>query len=139
QWRPAPLDESAESPWPAGATIVFADAPADGEHDAAAVGDQLVDLVEARGGACVVVRPGATFTTRIEESGPAPRTLVTIDPADESHYQRLVGLVAANPSGKPVAVVHAWSLGANDWDAAQRLGVGAVMRLLQQLARRGLS
>jgi acyl transferase domain-containing protein/thioesterase domain-containing protein/acyl carrier protein len=131
EWRPAPLDESAESPWPAGATIVFA--------DSGGVGDELIDLVEARGGACVVVRPGELFATRIDESGPTPRTEVTIDPADAEHFERLLGFVAANPSGKPAAVVHAWTLDAADWPAAQRLGVGAAMRLVQQLARRGLS
>lgn len=131
EWRPAPLDESAESPWPTGATIVFAD-----QHG---VGDKLVDLVEARGGACVVVRPGEAFKTRIEEGGPTPRTVVSIDPADASHYEKLIGLLAANPSGKPVAVVNAWSLDANDWNAAERLGVGGAMRIVQQLARRGLS
>jgi acyl transferase domain-containing protein/NADPH:quinone reductase-like Zn-dependent oxidoreductase/thioesterase domain-containing protein/NADP-dependent 3-hydroxy acid dehydrogenase YdfG/acyl carrier protein len=131
EWRPAPLDESAESPWPTGATIVFADTNG--------VGDKLVDLVEARGGVCVVVRPGEMFKTRIDESGPVPRTVVTIDPADTSHFEKLIGLLAANPSGKPVAVIHAWSLDANDWNAAERLGVGGAMRLVQQLARRGLS
>ncbi|QDV72209.1 type I polyketide synthase [Botrimarina mediterranea] len=135
EWRPAPLDESAESPWPAGPTIVFADADSGGMG----VGDKLVDLVEARGGACVVVRPGATFTMRVEDGGPTPRTTVTIDPADASHYERLIGLVAANPSGKPVALVHAWSLDASNWEAAESLGVGGAMRLVQQLARRGLA
>ena len=131
EWRAAPLDESAESPWPTGATIVFAD-----EHG---VGDKLVDLVEARGGACVFVRPGETFETCIETGGPTPRTAVTIDPADASHYEKLIGLLAANPSSNPVALIHTWSLDAVDWNAAERLGVGAAMRLVQQLARRGLS
>lgn len=130
-WRPAPFGEAEIASWPIGPTLLFAD------HSG--VAEELLHAIESRGGGCLVVRHGAGFKSEVDESAAGGRTQITIDPDDPSHYERLIGLLASNPAGKPAAVVHAWSLDANDWDQAESLGVGSVMRLTQQLARRGLS
>lgn len=133
-WQEAELSADAAADLTAGPTLIFA--------DESGVGDALVEQVEAAGGTCVVVRSGDAFAAQVDERASTPRTSVTIDPADESHYDRLVGLLAANPSGTPAAIIHLGSLttesAGTDWEASQRSGVGSAMRLVQQLARRSL-
>lgn len=130
-WSPEPR-ESGETPdWPRGPTLVFA--PGD------RFGEALVDEVEARGGSCVVVRPAAALDVRVAEAVAGARTLVTIDPADPAHYERIAELLAANPAGRPAIVVHAWSADVEGFAGAERLGVGSALRLVQALARRGVS
>lgn len=122
QWRPA--EPLAEADWPAGPTLLLADDAPFAEAIAAAI--------EARGGSCLVAMPGGAFTTRVDEESAAARTHFTYDPADASHHERLVEMLAANPSGKPAAVVHT-HLG-EGWEPT-----ADAMRLTQALARRSVS
>ncbi|MGL4511934.1 MAG: SDR family NAD(P)-dependent oxidoreductase [Lacipirellulaceae bacterium] len=136
---PAIPPATATGPW-----LVFSDPAAPSR---ASVGAALVERIEARGGACVVVTPGDAFKLAVHErDGGRATTRVEIDPRCAEHYQRLLAVVGANPSGALEGVAHLWSLalpntpqGADAWGEAERRGVGSATHLLQQLARRGLA
>lgn len=130
EWRTAPRESGEQLAWPNGPTLVLA--------EESGVADDLVAQIEAAGGTCLVAKPGQSFATQVDDLAANPRTRITIDPNDPEHYERLVSLLVANPAGQPTAVIHAWGLDATDWDATERIGVGAAMRLTQQLARRGV-
>ena len=132
RWCETENEEPAAAP--TGNWLIFADEQG--------VAEALIPRAESTGCACVVVRPGDEFRMRVVEKHGGPRTEVVIDPADAEHYERLLGVVAANPQGSLAVVAHLWTLdvvGPSAWGAASRLGVGSVMRLAQQAARRGLS
>ena len=104
-------------------------------EDARGVGRAVRSLLEARGASCVVVRHAGT-------SSPAGAGGYRLDPADPVGFRRLVEDVARR-EGRPLrGVVHLWSLDAAAsaeasvaaLDAAQRLGCGSVLHLVQALA-----
>ncbi len=143
-WIETPLEES--SALPTGNWLIFA--------DAAGVADSVVSAIESAGGGCTVVRSGSTdpgspkssteFEIKVvEATGIAARTEITIDPTDAEHYERLLEMVLANPTGELAGVLHFSSIGLHEndtkaWQVALASGVGSAMRLLQKGARRGL-
>lgn len=122
QWRQAESPEGAD--WPTGPTLIVADAQGDA--------DALAEAIESKDGGCLVATPGDEFTTRIEEADLVTRTHFTFDPTDASHHDRLVEMLAANPSAKPAAVVH--TCRGDDWRQT-----ADAMRLTQALARRSVT
>ncbi|QDT70678.1 Phthiocerol synthesis polyketide synthase type I PpsC [Planctomycetes bacterium MalM25] len=128
RWRSVDLCTGAESPaevdWPAGPTLLLA--------DDAPFAEAIAESIESRGGSCLVATPGKAFSMRIEEKGSTARTRFTYDPSDATHDERLVEMLAANPSGKPAAVVHAHH--GEDWEQT-----AAALRLTQALARRSVA
>ncbi|TWT88483.1 Phthioceranic/hydroxyphthioceranic acid synthase [Pseudobythopirellula maris] len=129
--------EPASGPW-----LLFAD------QAGAATG--LADRLEAAGSAVTLVSPGEAYAVKVDESGAKPRTRVTLPPGDDASYRKLLEMFTANPTAKPAGVAHLWSLdlptseaegaAAKDaWQVSSLLGVGSVMRLVQQAARRGLA
>lgn len=129
EWQPTPLAESEAQPKAiAGTWLLLAD---EGGFCGA-----IAEHLETAGGTCLLVRPGSEFKLSVveSESDKPARTQLTIDPADRSHYERLVQLLAANPTTKPAGVVSAWSL---DVDSNGPVDpVNAAMHLMGQLARR---
>jgi NADPH:quinone reductase-like Zn-dependent oxidoreductase/acyl carrier protein len=106
--------------------------------DCHGVGQTLRSLLEARGQSCVVVSPGETY----EVTGPGQYRL---DPSHPEEFRQLLG--DAFGSGQPAcrAVLHLWSLEATppedttlaSLEAAQTLGCGSVLHLVQALAQAG--
>lgn len=122
EWQPSGT-ATAEA-WSAGPTLIFDDGT-----------QEIAEAIASRGGACLVVRRGERFTTNVEEVAAGARTVVTLDPNDVTHYERLIEMFVANPGGKPAAVVFAWSS-----DEAARWGAtDTALRLLQQLVRRSVT
>lgn len=138
---------------PTGSWLIFADS-----HG---VADAVASAIEMAGNGCTVVRSGSEFEFKVVEAAGKPaRTEILIDPADAEHYERLLGMVLANPTGELAGVLHFGSLNSPTdapqeaawqeaawqetawqeagWQQALSSGVGSAMRLLQKAARRGL-
>ncbi len=104
-------------------------------EDSRGVGRAVRSLLEARGASCVMV-------THADTSSFSGAGGYRLDPADPVGFRRLVEDVA-HREGRPLrGVVHIWSLDAAApteasvaaIDAAQRLGCGSVLHLVQALA-----
>jgi acyl transferase domain-containing protein/acyl carrier protein len=124
-WRPVALPESRRADAP-GAWVILA--------DAAGVGVTLAARLAERGDACVVVRPGPRYER-------ADAGVARLDPADPTHYRRLLDEVRGS-SGLPLrGVVHLWAMdtapvdGADSGalEAAQALACGSTLHLVQAL------
>lgn len=124
-WQPQALPPSERAPQAlAGTWLLLA--------DDSGLCEALAKRLEAAGGSCLMVRPGREFSLAVAETTvdtPA-RTKVIIDPENSEHYERLVGLLTANPSANPAGIVSTWGLD-KQVDATQ-----AAMHLMGQLARR---
>ncbi|MEV7010944.1 amino acid adenylation domain-containing protein [Streptosporangium sp. NPDC051022] len=93
----------------AGDWLIFADA-----HG---VGDELAELVTARGGRCHIVRPGRDYRTRREDRES------TVVPGSVEDLRRLFADLGAD--GAPVGtVVHLWNLDLPRIDATDRSRIG---------------
>ena len=119
----------ADLPEAGGKWLVFADRQG--------LGNRVVRLLEARGGACTVVRPGRNWSTSADGS-------IRIDPRDRSHWDRLLG-EASSPAGHWVGIAFLWpvdggcdgleALTVRRFDAAQTVGARSVLELLQAIMR----
>ncbi|MBV8611798.1 MAG: KR domain-containing protein, partial [Singulisphaera sp.] len=128
QWQPK--DRPAPRPEPAGRDgtwLIF--------EDAQGIGRAIRSLLEARGASCVVVSPADSSSA---SAGGGYR----LDPADLGGFRRLFGEVLVRVQGPLRGVVHLWSLDiataaeatVADLDAAQRLGCGSALHLVQAIA-----
>ncbi|WP_437759559.1 type I polyketide synthase [Sorangium sp. So ce1389] len=128
-WEPQPLPPEAPAPAGAAGTWLIL-------SDRGGVGARLRALLEQRGDACVLVRPGEAFR-RVEEGR------YEVDPRSAEHARRLLDEALG---GRPCrGVVHLFSLDAAATDAlalpaleeAQRLGVVSALHLVQAVVRAG--
>ncbi len=127
QWQPE--DRLAPRSSPAaqeGTWLIF--------EDAQGVGRAVRSFLEARGASCVMVSP-ANASFALERGG------YRLDPADPGGFRRLFENVLGREPRPLRGVVHLWSLDSAlpaeatvaDLDAAQRLGCGSVLHLVQAL------
>ena len=137
-WNEASLASSTTEKFDAsGGWLLFA--------DQAGTIAELADQLETQGGAVTLVRPGDDYQVQVDES--RRWTDVVINPTDADHYQKLLGMVTANPSAALQGVLSAWALDSGpdgktdgklnskpDRGAADSIAAAA-MRLLQQLVR----
>jgi acyl transferase domain-containing protein/aryl carrier-like protein len=137
EWRPAPRMESGGAkeeiqPGGRGSWLIFSDR--DG------VGAALAGLLQEAGGPYVTVFPGEGY----EHPGPGH---FKIDPARPGDFQRLLKEAYGDNQPPCRQVVHLWGLDAAGGEettvstlkAAQVLGCGSVLHLVQALAGAGLS
>ncbi len=131
-WKDVPL-EGASSP-AAGGWLVFADAA--GAHR------EVVKKLTADKRQVTLVVPGSEYKFNSLADG---MNQATIDPLNESHYEKLIATIAGKEHPL-VGVVHLWSLaipqpqqGSSqaEWDESSRLGVGSALLAIKQLARGG--
>jgi NAD(P)-dependent dehydrogenase (short-subunit alcohol dehydrogenase family)/acyl carrier protein len=96
-----PSKQSPESPKEQADWLVFA--------DRGGVGDQLAQKIEDDGGRCWIVRPGTNFchheSDRFEASA-----------GSAEHFQRILEVTTGKADGRPLRVVHLWSLDAANAD-----------------------
>ncbi len=135
QWEPKarPQQDQTSDPLPpdhGGSWLIFADS--DG------LGQTLGSLLEARGETCVIVSPGETY--RISEPGHHQ-----LNPAHPEDFLQLLKDTFGSDRPACRGVVHLWGLEAAppnettlaSLEAAQRLGCGSVLHLVQALAQAG--
>ena len=123
QWRPAPMT-TVPSPR-TGRWLIFADA--DG------VGAAVAARLSGEGAGCVLVQPGERYE-------PLSPDRFLVRPGDREDIRRLLTTVLEGPGC--AGIVHLWSLDgkvsadatAADLAAAQRLGCGSLLPLIQELA-----
>jgi myxalamid-type polyketide synthase MxaB len=109
-WQPK--ERTQARPDAAGEWLIFA--------DAGGVGTALAESFRARGGHCLLVRPGTT-----------------VDPLQPEDFRRL--LEENRPDGGWRGAVHLWNLDLADEPTAdaEALGVGSVLHLVQAMVRAG--
>ncbi len=117
--------QSAEAPVPGagarGSWLVFA--------DGSGLGDQVGQMLAARGARVVLVRQGEGFA-------PLGRAEYQLNPAEPAEFVSLLRAMRAVDPGGVAGVVHCWPLDLlRDADPAEglRLGSGAVLHLVQAL------
>ncbi|HEU0054289.1 MAG TPA: SDR family oxidoreductase, partial [Longimicrobium sp.] len=118
-WRRSPALEREEDGLAGEEWLVFA--------DERGIGRAVAERLAERGARVVTVEMGAV-------SNEAGADAWTLDPSDGEAYGAMVSALAAR-GRVPAGVVHCWSVGEMDFDAAQARGCGSLVALARALAR----
>jgi len=146
-WQEQPLEETAAvDEGKPGAEAAVAGAPATAPTwilfaDRSGVADALAERLRAEGRRCVVVTPGAEFTSPATDPKLDADTF-RVDPLSAEDYGRLLDEALGPERPACEAIVYLWNLdaaatfeSADQLEEARRLGCGGVLQLVRRLAR----